>query len=284
MNIILNELSIENKFSDLNNFLNHLKKVIEIYKLRIEQLQILKPSNLYQISLFDSVTFQDILTNRTYSMDDAVRKYKSIIGNMIQSEPFWDMEKAHSSSDIYLCDYTEKQFDYGIAEACERDKMILSLGCEEFLDCESVIVKKNYNEELNVVNILSKDELLQILLEAVEISPLFYCKQKFKNTNISFDEINQGYGFESLDPQEISVFISAFEQFSAMSWEQIHTSIGLDYKEYQYSGDSWFKDTSYEKLEIKKFRVSKKFRCFGYRREGVFYVLRFERDHKISDS
>lgn len=284
MEIILNELSVEEKFIDLNHFLTQLKEIIEIYRLGLETVQILKPSNLYQIKLFDSVTFQDILTNRTYAMDDAVRRYKSIIGNMIQNDPFWDIDKLHNDSDIYVCDYTSKEFDYGIAEACERDKIILSFGCEDFIACDMVLVEKNNSEELEVINVNSKDQLLQLLMESTEISPLLYCKEKFKNTNISFDKINEGYGFESVTPKDIKIFISAFEQFSKMSWEQIYNSPGFKYKAYQPSGDSWFKDTPYENETIDKFRVTRKFRCFGYREGDIFYALRFEIDHNISDN
>lgn len=37
------------------------------------------------------------------------------------------------------------------------------------------------------------------------------------------------------------------------------------------------------KKGIKKFRITQRNRCFGYVENGVFYVLRFDLDHELSD-
>lgn len=36
-------------------------------------------------------------------------------------------------------------------------------------------------------------------------------------------------------------------------------------------------------MNICKFRVSEKFRCFGYRKKDTFFVLRIDLEHKLSD-
>ena len=43
-----------------------------------------------------------------------------------------------------------------------------------------------------------------------------------------------------------------------------------------FSDDLW-------KKGVKKFRITQRNRCFGYVDNGVFYVLRFDLDHELSD-
>ncbi|MFJ7663904.1 MAG6450 family protein [Lysinibacillus sp. NPDC097162] len=285
MQLIINEISIENKFLDLTDFLTHLKEILLIYKLDIEDLEIYKPSYLYEVVLFDEVKFWDILRDRQYSRDDVIRRYKILLNNMINKDPYWDLDMKHNILDEYNCEFTPKKYNYGIAEACERDKVVLSFSCEEFLKCEIINVTKNGNTTLDIVNICSKDTLLEHMKEADKINPLSYCKLKFQGSNICFDEIDEVYGFELLDKENVEIFIAAFNQFSQMNWQQISSSDGLRFKPYSPSKEkeSWFYGTPHQAKNIFKFRVTQKFRCFGYREDGVFYVLRFEVDHKISD-
>lgn len=285
MQLIINEISIEKKFLDLTDFLTHLKEIISVYKLEIEGLEIYKPSYLYDVILFDEIKFWDVLTDKRYSRDDMIRRYKVLLDNMVSKDPYWDLDMKHNTSDEYDCEFTSKKFNYGIAEACERDKVILSFSCEEFLKCEIINVNKNGSTLIDIVNICSKDRLLEHMKITDEIKSLDYCKLKFQNTNLSFDEINEEYGFELLDKENTEIFIATFNQFSQMSWQQITSSNGLRFKPYSPSkeNESWFYGTPHQTKKIFKFRVTQKFRCFGYRKEDVFYILRFELSHKISD-
>lgn len=285
MQIILNELSIEKKFLDVEDFLKHLKEIVRIYKIKIENLQIYKPSYLHDLIIFNEVKFLDIITDKKYSRDDVIRRYKILLRNMVYNPPYWDLDMKHRTSDKYECEFSAKESAYGIAEACERDKIILSLSCKEFLECEVIKVTKNETTQLDIVNICSKDSLLEYMKNDSKISLLDYCKLKFENTNLCFDEIDKGYGFDSLNKDEAEIFIDSFIQFSQMGWQQIISSDGLKFKPYSPSkeNESWFYRTSHQTKKIFKFRVTQKFRCFGYREGDIFYVLRFELDHKISD-
>ncbi|MBN9901369.1 hypothetical protein [Bacillus thuringiensis] len=283
MKVILNEISIENKFIDLNDFLNKLKAIVAIYRLNIKELEILKPSNLYSINLFSNVPLQTLLFDKKFNRNDEIRRLKSILSNLIQEEPFWDTTPLHKISDQYKCEFTAKLHSYGIAEACEREKYILSFFTDEFKNQGLVSVEKNGDEVFEVKNIWSKNYLLDELLEKSSIDYLTYCTNRFKKTNLSFDELDEDYGFAILNMEQSGLYINRFKEFSKMSWEQICQSSGLRYKEYSPSGTSWFKGTLYESEKIMKFRVNDKYRCFGYRVGDIFRVLRFEIDHKISD-
>lgn len=286
MQIILNELSLEKKFTDLTDFLKHLREILAIYKLGIKGLEIYKQSTLYDIVIFGDVKFLDVLRNRQYSRSDEIQRYKRAMDQMISHEPFWDLDMRHSDLDKYNCDYTEKKGFYGIAEACERDKVVLSFNCEEFFECQSINVIKNGVENLDVVNIYSQAYLIEYMKDEDLINPLLYCKIKYKESNLCFDKIDENESFNKLTKVETSIFLNIFEQFSKMEWSQITSSDGLRYKPYSPSNEkeSWFKGTSFESKNISKFRVNQKFRCFGYREQDKFYVLRFETDHKISDN
>ncbi|RLA70977.1 MAG: hypothetical protein DRG24_06135 [Epsilonproteobacteria bacterium] len=69
-----------------------------------------------------------------------------------------------------------------------------------------------------------------------------------------------------------------------MSWDDIKNSDGLEYKQYKPNKkDDWFRKTIYSSKDIYKFRITQKYRCFGYRDMDKFFILRFEIDHKKSD-
>lgn len=76
-------------------------------------------------------------------------------------------------------------------------------------------------------------------------------------------------------------FLDSFVKFSLSEWSSINRDGGFQHKPYR--GD-WFEKTKHAKKDIYKFRVTKKYRCFGYREKNEFFVLRFEVEHKISDN
>ena len=72
-----------------------------------------------------------------------------------------------------------------------------------------------------------------------------------------------------------------------MSWDNIMSSDGLEYKKYNKPNKrkkGWFREGTYKNTDIYKFRVTQEYRCFGYRTGDEFFVLRFEIDHSISDN
>jgi len=131
------------------------------------------------------------------------------------------------------------------------------------------------------------EHLKNYLLENSDLKPLNYCKLKFQETNLNFSLIEDKYGFDSLNSNQIKEFLNAFMEFSKMTWEDIIKSDGLEYKQYNKPKKlkvlGWFRDAPYKNTDIYKFRITQKYRCFGYRKGNEFFILRFELDHKISD-
>ena len=87
------------------------------------------------------------------------------------------------------------------------------------------------------------------------------------------DNMNYITGLESLLNRE------------SLAWETIAVDDGLEYKKYTpgSENENWFSGRKYKGKTIMKFRFSSVLRCFGYRKEDRFRILRIERDHKISD-
>lgn len=90
--------------------------------------------------------------------------------------------------------------------------------------------------------------------------------------------------------EDIDTLIMGFTEAEAVklfanTWETIAVDDGLEYKKYTpgSENENWFSGRKYKGKTIMKFRFSSVLRCFGYRKEDRFRILRIERDHKISD-
>lgn len=157
-----------------------------------------------------------------------------------------------------------------------------------FLDKTIYIKCDNGSKELKNYFLENTKEILddlEIYIESLEVKPLEYCLRKFKDGNLNFTLLDDSYGFNILNSSQEKDFLSTFKKFSQMNWIDIIKSSankkGLNYK--SYDGD-WFKNTIYSDINIFKFRTSQKYRCFGYRKDNEFFILRFEIDHRISDN
>lgn len=113
-----------------------------------------------------------------------------------------------------------------------------------------------------------------------------YLKERYRGTRLSFEEFDLEYGFSDFEKEEIAECLEYFERFAKhKNWTEVMKDSALRYKEYQPSKKTnWFKGSRYEDVRIDKFRCGNPKRCFGYRKGDVFYALRMERDHSISDN
>lgn len=159
--------------------------------------------------------------------------------------------------------------------SCFQEKTI-KISCEQ----ESRELKNYFLEDnLEIISDIEK------YFDSLDLDPLEYCLKKFQNTKLNFSLLESEYGFDILDSIQQKEFLSTFYKFSQMNWNDIIKSSankkGLNYK--QYDGD-WFRNSVYSGKNIFKFRTTQKSRCFGYRENDEFFILRFETDHKISDN
>ncbi len=276
MDILLNELSLDGQFTDKDIFLDNLENLLYTIKV-IEQL---KFSLLKDYSFFNSqVTNSESFIEIAQSKDNRVRKLKSFLLRLSNNPPFWNTEQEHNCSDNSYIFNSNNICETSLAESCERDKFILSFKHNDYLEY-NLLIKKNTNK-INLYNILDRNLFLDYIFNLDKIIPLEYCKLRFKNTNLDFTLLDEITGFNLLNKKQVKEYISSFIKFSLMEWINIDNDVGFQYK--PYTGDI-FKKTKYAMKNIKKFRTSQLYRCFGYRQENIFYVIQFEINHKISDN
>ena len=102
----------------------------------------------------------------------------------------------------------------------------------------------------------------------------------YKNDNeIEVDNLFERGHFPHVAYLRNYIAFDAFRKFSELSWQQIFMDDALDYKEYH--NKKHFKNIG---EKIFKFRISQKYRCFGYVSDSVFFVLKFDLEHKLSDT
>jgi len=172
-----------------------------------------------------------------------------------------------------------------LAESSQRDKIILSFNHNNFLN-EKIGIKKD-EDIIELFNLINCNDFLDYLYLIDKIRPLDFCLNRYKKTNLDFTQLEEDYGFDILNKNQTKEYLNSFFEFSKMSWEDIKKSDGLEYKQYnkpkKLKTNGWFRTGLYSNTDIFKFRITQEYRCFGYRKENKFYVLRFELNHEISD-
>jgi hypothetical protein len=272
MEVLLNELSLTGQFKDENDFFNNFDSVLEIIKLLdILKFSIAKEYMFFDVAITSKYKLGDFLRLRT----DRAKRMKRFLAKLAQHPPFWnEIQKHDCTNDSYVLNGIDI-CNSSLAESCERDKTVVSFLLNDFSN-ENVSIQKNMMN-INIYNIVDRNNFLEHLFLIAEIEAFSYCKLKFKNSNLNFSKLENEYGFDLLSSkQQVDEFIDSFKQFSTMSWHDIMSSDGLQYKKYN--------GTEFKSENIYKFRVTQKYRCFGYREKDEFFVLRFETDHKMSDN
>jgi len=280
MKVLLNELSLTGQFKDEDEFFNNFDSVLEIIKLLdILNFSIAKEYMFFDVAITSQYKLGDFLRLRT----DRAKRMKRFLAKLAQNPPFWnEIQKHDCSNNSYI--FNEVDIcNTSLAESCEQDKIVLSFFHSDFLN-NSLLVQKN-SDDVDIYNLLDKNDFIDYLLSISKIELIHYCRLNFKDSNLNFSLLEDDYGFDILDASQKKEFLNTFNKFSQMSWNDILKSSaytkGLNYK--LYNGD-WFKNTEYSQKNIFKFRTSQKYRCFGYREGNIFFVLRFEIDHEISNN
>ena len=283
MEILFNELSLDGSFVDEEAFLDVFEPMLHLLKI-IENNSIVlyREQELYSQNVTPQLTLHDLLKKSDFSRErDWIKRFKISLSRLMQDPPFWNYDQKHSSNDRYECVYTTKTNGYSLAEACERDKIVLSFKSEKFSEA-SVEISKN-GELITIFNAHDPSEFLDFLHESGKIPSDTYLLERYEGTNLSFRHFEKVHGITELESSEKHAFLNTFKMFSEMSWQQISQHDGLQYKPYTPSKFDWFAESEFKNESICKFRASQKYRCFGFRKGEIFYVLRIETDHKHSD-
>ena len=175
---------------------------------------------------------------------------------------------------------------YVLNGASEDEKVILSFLHKDYENKELEIIK-NKEECLSVISVYSYDYLEEYLWKNKETDIYDYLKARYIDRRLDFSKFEKEYGFLDFSQSEIEDCIEAFDRFEeAEGWDEIVRDRTLNFKRYSPASnkDDWFRKSEFKDKKIYKFRCKNTKRCFGYREGEKFYVLRMERDHKISDN
>lgn len=276
MQILFNELSLTGQFSNQDAFIESgLLPVIGVLKEMKEfSMILLKKSDTWSKMITPSATLHSLLVKNVRRTADEVRRFKLAIADLTK-EPFWDSDSKQDAASTYLLDGTDIRGS-SPAEACERDKVVVSFVSSSASVDPLNIIRNGINVPLN--NLTCSGKLRELLWANKQIPFKSYLTARFSGGKLDFSKVDEKMGFSGIQSNEQSLFVDTFRKFDELTWEQIHTDNGLDYKEYRGNIGICYRD-----LKTYKFRASRKFRCHGYREKNSFVVIGFETDHKLSD-
>ena len=238
---------------------------------------LLKKYDFYSTKITKEKTLHNILIGNISREYDQIRKFKRKLA-MLFEEPFWEKDKKHSDDDAYLFDNVNINGS-SLAESCERERVVVSFLHSKFKILKIPVLKNQ--DKIEVANLYDRFHFLELRRSRKELTFEEYVRLKFKGTKLDFSLISERSGFKLLDTTiEKNAFLSSLEKFVEMSWDNILKDDGLKYKPYK---DQDIFKRKYRDKNICKFRTSQRYRCFGYRENDTFFVIRFESDHTLSD-
>lgn len=275
MKPILNEMSLEGQYSDIDEFVESgFKQILKFLKLLEKfDFELLKKADLWQRKATSTQTLHDILKIRHFS---AGQRFKSLLSKMIHNPPYWDSQTMQKIGDRYLCNNVDVA-GTSIAEACERDEHLVSFTGSTF-SSRQIKVTKNNDRIFNLQNFVEATCFLDWLYDSGKICFKQFVVRKFDGSRLDFSRVHPQYNFDTLHSSEYQNFLDSFSLFASLDWGEIYNHPGLQYREFH---DRRFSSNASGKTC--KFNVSAKLRCHGFREDERFIVLAFERDHKLSD-
>ena len=281
--IIINELSLNGQFLDSRDFWKN--GMPPFHKALQDALShgvgyLFKQGSFFAAQATPDKTLHDLLTAPETRIIDEARLYKSTLARAI-CNPFWDEAPQQDPNAQYSVGETDVSGS-SIAEAAARSVCLLSF-IRSGYEKHPIVVTKD-EEPIEVGNIWKEKQLHSILFERGELSLEKYITIRFSGGKLDFSLIDDTLGFSLIDGENQNEFIDSFRKFEELDWSAIATDKGLDYKPYNKKKKSkrYFSDDLWKK-GIKKFRITQRNRCFGYVDNDIFYVLRFDLDHELSD-
>ncbi len=287
MDILLNELSLHSQFENIDDFLdNSFSRFVRIFHFlnKIEN-PLLKNYNFYNCQITDNESFYSLVTNRKLNrISDSVRKYKTLL-DKIPNEPYWEANQQQDINSKYFWN-NEDVSGSSIAESYAREAILISFCPSRIITNPLVVTQADNKKEIS--NYTDNSKLVEFLYANKHISFSQYCNEHFKDTKLNFEYINTEKSFNSIQTvDDESEFLNSFNLFCNMTWQSIieqggkgKNKVGLAYQQHHNQDDFASYNISYS---IDKFRCSKRYRAFGYRKGNVFYLLEFDLTHKLSD-
>lgn len=282
MEFLLNERSLYGQFNSMDDFLKSLKPLVKCIKIirNFSNMGIYKICDFHECKITKDKRICDLNLN---GMSDELVRFKLSLDQEIYNEPYWDREPVHDVSQEFLWN-NENVTATSLAEAVITKNSLLSFQSENFNDCVLTIVNNKKPYYINSIH--TPKYLLEQYGNILKIDRKHILLIRYEGTRIDCSTLEDNYGTSILEKNEFTELISTLDKFvNHNSWESIGQDDGLEYKKYSPSSpkNNWFGGVKYKGKTIMKFRFSKVLRCYGYRKEDKFKILRLERDHSVSD-
>lgn len=288
MEYIINELSLDGQYQDVNDFAEHALQplILVLKKLREYGVSVvLKKSDFFSSKVCPGVQLFEINRRCSSGLSDKYRSLRSQLA-AAQNEPYWNETPIQNMEATYLMLDGEDVVDVShssVSEAKERQDILLSFPSARYNKDTLQVRRVDETTPTDVPNVTSLQRLHDLLFRLGVLDKKRYFSQKF-SSKLNFDELKSHYGFNLIDENNISFFLSAFRDFERMTWQQIRTNDGFDYKNFNKNRNTkdFFSNIEWGK-GIHKFRINQEIRCFGYEQDSVFHLLRIDLSHVLSD-
>lgn len=172
MDILLNESSLTGQYASIEKFLEEiLPTLIGV----LDEIQELSDATIYKSQQFwssrvtGSYTIHEILVGGS-RQDPSIRKFKKQLHSILFAEPYWESTRKHLKGDNYT--YRGNEFcNHSVAEACERDKIIISFSDSKLFQAETLSILKNGNDQIDIDNLFNAGHYSNVLHQRGIIYP-----------------------------------------------------------------------------------------------------------------
>lgn len=168
----MNELSLSGQYASREIFVEEiLPTLIGV----LDEIQELSDATIYKSQQFwssrvtGSYTIHEILVGGS-KQDPSIRKFKTQLLSILFAEPYWEPTRKHLEGDSYT--YKGNNVcNHSVAEACERDKIIISFSDRKLFQAETLSILKNGNDQIDIDNLFNAGHYSNVLHQRGIIYP-----------------------------------------------------------------------------------------------------------------
>jgi hypothetical protein len=165
MDILMNELSLSGQYASREIFVEEiLPSLIKI----LDEIQNLFNATIYKSQQFHSSrvtetdTIHDILIGNLSRQYPSIKKFKTQLLSILFADPYWEKTRKHLEGDSYTYE-GNNVCNHSVAEACERDKIIVSFRDSELFQEKTLSILKNDTEEMVIDNLFNAGHYSNVL-------------------------------------------------------------------------------------------------------------------------
>ena len=165
MDILLNELSLSGQYDSREIFVEEILPTLIGVLDEIQELfkaTIYKNQQFYSSKVTKTDTIHDILVGNLSRQYPGLRKIKRQFFSPLFAEPYWEGTRKHSENYSYTYEGNDI-CNHSVAEACERDKVIVSFKKSELFREETLSILKNGNEQIDIDNLFNAGQYSNVL-------------------------------------------------------------------------------------------------------------------------